>query len=347
MYRYIIFFIFLFSCEEEISLDFPLESTKLVIEGGIENGFPPFVILTKNAGYFDNIDTNTYIDLFVNDASVQVWTTNENGTNDTIRLDKIPDYPIYTSLLYWSQLNNENPYAINDPFFQNWSKPNREYNLVIKWNNKTITSSTTIPMPTTLDCLWVVKDEYNNRDFKYDIKGIYNDPIEIENNILIKTRRSEHWGVDSISFNNAVLKDKRDNKIDVVDVGIDILYNGLEYETSFPRKNEGNIASASFNSSRIKYYNNEKDSIEIPHDIAIVKFCQIDEPALKFWRSIIRQFGSNGNPFQEPLNIVSNINEGYGGWTGYGAVYYKIPIIDGKVIKSPLPLDSIEITDVF
>jgi hypothetical protein len=79
----------------------------------------------------------------------------------------------------------------------------------------------------------------------------------------------------------------------------------------------------------------------------IIKFCQIDKQSLKFWRSIVRQVGSNGNPFQEPLNIVSNIEGGYGGWTGYGAAYYKMPIIDGYSTSIPLPLDSIEITDVF
>ena len=49
----------------------------------------------------------------------------------------------------------------------------------------------------------------------------------------------------------------------------------------------------------------------------IIKFCQIDEQSLKFWRSIVRQVGSNGNPFQEPLNIVSNIEARSGnlGWT--------------------------------
>jgi hypothetical protein len=44
---------------------------------------------------------------------------------------------------------------------------------------------------------------------------------------------------------------------------------------------------------------------------------------------------------------VSNINGGYGGWTGYGSVYYRVPIIDGFSTNSPLPTDSIEITDVF
>ena len=58
-------------------------------------------------------------------------------------------------------------------------------------------------------------------------------------------------------------------------------------------------------------------------------------------------FQEMGARFQEPLNLVSNINGGYGGWTGYGSVYYRIPIIPGFSTNSPLPTDSIEITDVF
>jgi len=53
---------------------------------------------------------------------------------------------------------------------------------------------------------------------------------------------------------------------------------------------------------------------------------------MKFWRSLVRQFGTNGNPFAEPMNLVSNINNGLGAWTGYGAVYYKVPIIKGTTI---------------
>jgi hypothetical protein len=35
------------SCQEEITLDLPKADDKLVIEGSIENGFPPYVIITK------------------------------------------------------------------------------------------------------------------------------------------------------------------------------------------------------------------------------------------------------------------------------------------------------------
>ena len=53
---------------------------KLVVEGVIEPGYPPYLILTRNQGYFDPIDANTYNNLFVTDAdTVKVWYYDENG----------------------------------------------------------------------------------------------------------------------------------------------------------------------------------------------------------------------------------------------------------------------------
>ena len=81
MKHYIILFISLFflSCEEEITLDLPQATEKLVVEGVIEPGYPPYVILTRNQGYFDPINIDTYNNLFVNNVdSIQVWYLNDN-----------------------------------------------------------------------------------------------------------------------------------------------------------------------------------------------------------------------------------------------------------------------------
>ena len=75
------------------------------------------------------------------------------------------------------------------------------------------------------------------------------------------------------------------------------------------------------------------DTLVFKEDIVLIKYCQIDEPSLKFWRGLIRQVGTNGNPFSEPMNLVSNINNGLGVFTGYGSAYYKVPIIKGTIIK--------------
>ena len=199
MKKYLFIFLCFFSCQEEIFIEFPIESQKIVVEGGIENGMAPYVILSKNQGYFDEINTETYENLFINDAVVKVWPTpSTEGPNDTIILDRIPglDFPIYSYLPYWSNIIP--PYIFEDQFFKDWSKPNRTYNLLVIYNNQQITSQTTIPNPTPLDCLWVEKNKFSDKDFKYDIRAIYDDPIDEQNNILIKNRRSEHWKLDTL-----------------------------------------------------------------------------------------------------------------------------------------------------
>jgi len=347
MKKYLFIFLCFFSCQEEIFIEFPIESQNIVVEGGIENGMPPYVLLSKNQGYFDEINADTYNNLFINDAEVIVWTLNENGIADSVYLQPLPppfdSIPIYTDINYLNSLNNF-PYANLDGY--NFSKSGKTYNLIVRWNNQEVISQTTIPNPTPLDCLWIEKNEFSDRDYKFDIRAIYDDPADEQNNILVKYRKLIHWDLDTTNWS---LKDHKDELMEIIDAGTDILINGQKFETYFPQKGEGTFPTLPYNASRFKTYeiNGIEDSLYIPEDVVIIKFCQIDEKSLKFWRSIIRQVGSNGNPFQEPLNIVSNIEGGYGGWTGYGAAYYKMPIIDGYSTSIPLPLDSIEITDVF
>ena len=335
-YLFLIIFIF-FSCQEEITLDLPQAENKLVVEGAIEPGFPPYVILTKNQGYFESIDINTYNDLFVNDVdSVKVWYYNENGERKIRILEQIPGLdslpPIYTDLSYFSIANN-----------YEFSQEGETYYLEIKWNNEIITAETTIPEPTPLDCLWVEESEIAEKDFKCVIRAVYSDPGDIQNNVLIRSKRLEHWKRDSI---NGQIENNNDPQLILIDAGPDILINGESFETYFPRpKEEGGVPSGFYNTFHYKTFDNNgtEDTVFLPHDIVLIKFCQIDEPSLKFWRGVVRQFTANGNPFSEPMNLVSNINNGLGGWTGYGATYYKIPIIKDTVIKQEYEPEIIDI----
>ena len=73
--------IFFISCQEEITLDISSGENKLVVEGAIENGYPPYVILTKNQGYFDPVNSETYTNLFeMSVDSIKVWYIDENGS---------------------------------------------------------------------------------------------------------------------------------------------------------------------------------------------------------------------------------------------------------------------------
>ena len=179
-------------------------------------------------------------------------------------------------------------------------------------------------------------------DLNYEY--IYSDPEDIQNNVLIRSKRLEHWKRDSI---NGQIENNNDPQLILIDAGPDILIDGESFETYFPRpKEEGGIPSGFYNTFHYKTFDNNgtEDTVFLPHDIVLIKFCQIDEPSLKFWRGVVRQFTTNGNPFSEPMNLVSNINNGLGCWTGYGAVYYKVSIIKDTTIFEEY---DVEIIDIF
>ena len=325
MKRYFLYFFtisVLFSCRKEISIDFPLVPEKLVVQGAIEPRFPPYIILTRNQGYFETIDNSTYNNLFVSDAQIIVFKLDGNETIDSIELSQEFDtIPIYTNL--------------GCP--EDFSQEGYRYNLQIKWNNNIITSTTTIPHSTPLDSIWIEETESTqDNQYKCDINARYSDPDTIGNNILIRSKRVEHWKIDTLTT-PPTLTNEKDNSLLLVDCGPDILANGESFETYFPRpSDQGGFPSGSYKTFKYKKYQDTttigQDSILIPEDVVLIKFCQVDLDAMKFWRGVVRNSTSGGNPFSEPMNLVSNINGGLGSWTGYGTRYYLVPILKENVI---------------
>ena len=325
-YIYIIS-VLLISYQEEITLDLPNSQDKIVVEGSIENGFPPIVILTKNQGYFDEFNPDEF---YINNVdSIKIWYIDEGGVTINRNLELFTDFvspitgdpiPLYTVAdLDTSNVNN-----------YDFSEVGRTYYLEIKWNNQIITSSTTIPEVTPLDCLWVEKSENSEEEYEYDIRALYSDPADQDNFILLKSKRIQHFEYkDSLECQ---AKDRPDNSHKLIDAGSDILINGQSFETYFPRpKDSGNpFPDGNYNAYHTEIC--EEDTLEFKEDIVLIKYCQIDEPSLKFWRGLVRQVGTNGNPFAEPLNLISNVTNGLGIFTGYGSAYYMVPIVKDTVI---------------
>ncbi|MCW3084197.1 MAG: hypothetical protein JWP12_1563 [Bacteroidetes bacterium] len=123
------------ACTEDINVTLPGSQSKVVIEGSIENGKYPEVILTKNIPLFSSVSGGGLTDLFILDARIYV---SSNGMVDTLGLTV--DSSSSLGLVY----KGHTIIGI----------PGQSYNLTVIAQGNTYTATTTIPAPIALDSVW-------------------------------------------------------------------------------------------------------------------------------------------------------------------------------------------------
>jgi hypothetical protein len=297
------------SCQKEIQIDLPAHIPKIVVDGKIEPGVPPYIILTNNMTYFGPADINSVQNSFIHNASVTV----SDGINtvglteycskslpdsllrlfaaftgvDTLRL-KIFNYCLYTSL---------NPVI--------FGQVGRSYALNIISDGKTITSTTPILQPLPLDSVWF---KYEKLNAKGDTLGYIwahaTDPGSEYNAYRWLAKRN---GKDFsfIAPSGAASDDK--------------YYNGQSFDFSYSR---GSVQ----NTKKEDDFNEEKGYYK-KGDTVVVKFCTIDHIAYNFYRSLDIIVNNNGNPFASPSSVESNIfprESALGNWCGYGVATHTV-----------------------
>src|SRR6478609_9065554 len=76
---------FFSSCEKVVHINLSNGNNLMVVNGQIETGLPPFVVLTHSIGYFSKVDLKTLEESFVHDAVVTV--------SDGSRKFRLREYP--------------------------------------------------------------------------------------------------------------------------------------------------------------------------------------------------------------------------------------------------------------
>jgi len=301
----IISFFIVVSCEKDVTVDLPRPKPKIVVEGAVEPGLHPYVILTRNTGYFDPVDTNTLANMIVLGAIV---TVNDGTSTDTLKITL--DAEKFPYILYKA----ENMVG----------EVGRTYDLKIEVEGKVLTSKTTIPPIVPIDSIWF---KLNKEDEKFDTMGVvwfrFADPPELGNNHAVFTyspgrdRGFVHpfWFVDNDKLTNGQPK---------VDFAV---FHGLDSRDTTEYKPDDNTP----------YYFNTNETV-------IVKFCSLDASLFDFWSSMLRQQASEGNPFSSPSSVNTNIKgDALGVWGGYGAYYDTIVCIPDTIsAKSTRYIKSIK-----
>jgi len=275
--------IFLCSCEKDVTVDVPVVDSKIVVEGYVEVGERPGVILSHTLPFFGTIIYEAVVRSGIKHAIVVV----DNGTFiDTLR--DLFDTGYYVSLNMIGEAG-------------------KTYALRIFAEGKTLTASTTIPNAVPLDSTWFKVD--GSRDSLGFVWAHLTDPDTLGNNYRWFARRLNHYtyGPDAGNVKDATFVTPRGSVFE------DKFFNGKSFDFGY---NRGSLPN-----SEKDVDNYDERNFFKRGDTVVVKFCSIDRAHFEFWRTEEMQVGNNGNPFGSPAPVTSNIQGGLGIWGGYNATF--------------------------
>jgi hypothetical protein len=288
MQRFLVYLLLMFyfaACEKDISLDLPPSDSEIVVDGYVETGLPPYILLSQTSGYFSPIGFDNLVNDAITDA--EVWLS--DGF-DTVRLNQVAINGIVQSGIYVAlDSSTLAPLMIG--------VPGRNYALrIITSSGKIITSSAKLMIPVQPDSVWFRVNTGN------DSLGLgymrLDEPDTIENCYRIFTKRITK-DMMFLPPSGSVFDDR--------------FINGQLFDFAYNRGRIINSIAADDN--------NEEAGLFKKGDTIVVKFTSIDRGVFEFWRDAETQLSNIGSPFAVPFNIKSNINGGIGLFATYAPVY--------------------------
>jgi len=283
------------SCEKAINFDLKESPSKLVVDGSIENGKAPIIILSTSLDYFSQISSAILEKSFVHNATVTI----SNGT----KTQQLKEYSIpadttgYT--LYYYSIDSSN---LVNAFLGEF---NTAYSLKIVANGLTYEAQTHITsVAKKIDSVnWkeAPQDPKKPDTTKAVLIATITDPKGYGNYIRYYT-----------SVNDSAFYPGFNSVFD------DQITDGTTYTIQLDKGVNRNVKIDVNNYSFFKR-----------GDTVVIKFCNIDKATYDFWRTMEYDYQSIGNPFSSPTTVLGNIsNNGLGAFCGYAAQY--VPIIIPK-----------------
>ena len=282
------------SCTKEVQIDVPDFEQKLVVDGRIETGQPPIVLLSKS----QNIYSPTSLDAFLNSFQSGAIVTVSNGS-DTVVLDEIcsdnlpPGTEAIAADLFGipeEDLPNYHLCAYTTFNTAIWGEVGKTYSLKIEFEGKTYTSVTKIEQPTALDSVYWKQDPDPDPGYGFSWARL-TDPANQYDAYL--------WEVKRINMVNGSPKDANFMKT-YSPVFDDEFINGKTFD--FFYENPMSYDDPSYSQHNKGYYK-EGDSV-------VIKFSKMPADVYDFYEKKYTQLQTNGNPFASPTAIPTNITGG-------------------------------------
>lgn len=299
--------VFLTACERTVDLDLPAGEPRLVVEGYLEPGLPPVVLLTESQPVFAPFDAAAIAAAQVHGAVITVSTAGDTSvTLREIAADSLPlavrqalaqqagltldpatgRFPVPLSL--YSVLPGAGQAALV-------GRPGRTYALRVEARGQLLTAVTSVPTPVPLDSLFFREPtDPTLRDSLVQLFYRFRDPDTVGNATRYFT-----------SVNSGPFLAPR-----LTSVFTDEFVNGRTVDFALDR-------------GRTRFDPATGAAAALFHkgDTVTVRWCMIDQPHYRFWLSYENALNTNGSPLASPATLTTNVHGGLGIWGGYGSTY--------------------------
>ena len=295
------------ACEKTIDLDLPAGQPQLVVEGYIEVGLPPLVLLTESQPVFAPFDVAALAAAQVHGARVTVRTAGDTSvTLREVYADSLP-LPIRQALARQAGLTLDpatGRFPVPIAFYTAVpgagqpgliGRAGRTYGLRVEARGQTLTAVTSVPTPVPLDSLFF-RPPANAalRDSLWQLFYRFRDPDTVGNATRYFT-----------SVNDGPFFPPR-----LTSVFTDEFVNGRTVDFALNRGRARTDPATGAGAALFR-----------SGDTVAVRWCMIDQPHYRFWLSYESALNTNGSPLAAPGRLTSNIQGGLGIWGGYGATY--------------------------
>lgn len=272
------------SCEKDISFTPNSTNNLLVVDGSIETGKIPNIVLTQTLNYFSEISPQKLLGSFVRNATVVI--------SDSVMVDTLKEYsiPITPTLNYYVYMP--------DTLKPNYIKGQRgkTYTLTIVANNSTYKSITTIPAKgMNMDSIWWMEPNLKaDRDSGFAVlMGKFTDPPGLGDCFKYYTNTNDSGFLPANNVGNDQIVDGKSITVR--------LFPGVDRNVETQRT---------------------PDNFFRRGDTITVKFSNIDKSSYTFWNTWEFAYRAVGNPFSNPGVVIGNVSNGaLGAFCGYNPQY--------------------------
>jgi len=296
------------SCEKEVEVDLPETEAKLVVEGVIEQGQPPIVLLTKSQSYFAPTDLGSIANIFVKDAVITV-----NDGTTTVTLSELSSEGLTEEQIEQAaELTGIDPSLLAGADISVYTLldnsllgvEGRTYTLNVTGDGKSCSAVTKIPNVVPWDSTWWRLAEVNpDDDSSGYVWGRLSDPDTLGNGYRHYARRFYSADPDFVEDSRFISP--------LGTTFNDKYLNGLTVDFFAVR-------------GRSPFTDNSEDETAgffLRGDSVVMKFVSMGLNEADFYITYDNNVASQGDIFSTPANARGNIDGGLGIWAGWAAYY--------------------------